>query len=82
MVIKNWGKSMRLNSTNIWDDVRDGQASLDDTDRRGRGRDVRTSVRAGSSGERKVSRLGVTGSTHANRHGISMKSLMKNRNGS
>lgn len=75
-------KPMGLKSTNIWDDVRGGQASLDDSDRRGRGRGVRTSVREGSSGERKVSRLGVTGSTHANRHGISMKSLMKNRKGS
>lgn len=61
---------MNLKS-NIWDHVREEEEPDDSEDRRGQ-----TSVRPGSSPEtvdRKEEPL------HANRHGISIKSLFKNR---
>ncbi len=68
---------MPLKSTNIWDDVR-GENAEEDSSVHWR----HSAVRRGSSPtaeDQHKSGLGTTGSPHANRHGISMKSLMKNR---
>ena len=69
---------MPLKSTNIWDDVREEKGCESDLQHVPR-RD-RTSVRRGSSDEaerRQESQQGTSRSSHANRHGISMKSLFK-----
>lgn len=68
---------MRLKSTNIWDDVRKTKVEEESSARHGRYRGARTSVRSGSSPEDRTD----SRSSHANRHGVSMKSLMKNRRG-
>ncbi len=67
---------MNLKS-NIWDHVREEDESDDSDNRR-----HQTAVRPGSSpetsGHRELQHADSKNS-HANRHGISMKSLMKNR---
>jgi len=68
---------MPLKSTNIWDDVREEKGDEDSS-----GGTVPSSVRRGSSTTEEAQDeafLSATGSPHANRHGVSMKSLMKNR---
>ena len=71
---------MPLKSTNIWDDIREEDDSKGDSSRSHRG--WRASVRSGASPQttnRNTSEQSGLSSSHANRHGVSMKSLFKNR---
>ncbi|MDO8528199.1 MAG: hypothetical protein Q7T03_11030 [Deltaproteobacteria bacterium] len=72
---------MPLKSTNIWDDVREENAEEDSSVPHAKSRRSSSSVRRGSSPEedQNESSLSITGSHHANRHGVSMKSLMKSK---
>ena len=72
---------MPLKSTNIWDDVREETDEESGSDLHGLNRRGRSSVRSGSSVETEESQQETSRSPHANRHGVSMKSLFKNRAG-
>lgn len=73
---------MPLKSTNIWDDIRGDRVEYDASNRHGRYRGVRPSLASYSvSRDDSAADLhaSVNGSSHANRHGVSMKSLVKTR---
>ena len=72
---------MRLKSTNIWDDIRKEIGEERFSGARVGSHRLQPSVRRGSFAmeDPGKSDLGNAITHHANRHGISMKSLMKNR---
>lgn len=75
---------MPLKSTNIWDDVRASLHTPDTDDpshRHGRHNGVRSSLMSDYGDEPAELGETVAGGMHANRHGISMKSLTKTRRG-
>lgn len=73
---------MPLKSTNIWDDVRADDDDNEAAQQHGRYRGVRPSVgddEADSETALHGTTACVPGNTHANRHGVSMKSLARTR---